>query len=156
MSLQRLLLPVPLIAVGGVGYYFWLQSQPEPLPEGIASSNGRIEAVEIDLAAKIAGRLDEVMVNEGDFVTAGQAVARMSTAVLEAQLAQAAAELKRAKTSIEASQSNVRQRESNKEAAEAVVRQREVELKLAQSNADRTSTSSRLRQLALSFCWRCR
>jgi len=139
MNLRKLLLPTVLIAVGGAGYYFWLQSQPEPLPEGIASSNGRIEAVEIDLAAKIAGRLDEVMVNEGDFVTAGQAVARMGTAVLEAQLAQAAAELERAKTSIEASQSNVRQRESNKEAAEAIVRQREVELKLAQSNADRTA-----------------
>jgi len=43
MNLRKLLLPVLLIAVGGAGYYFWLQSQPEPLPEGIASSNGRIE-----------------------------------------------------------------------------------------------------------------
>src|SRR6516165_2256910 len=42
------------------------------LPEGIARTNGRIEATELDVAAKYAGRLATVMVNEGDEVTAGQ------------------------------------------------------------------------------------
>lgn len=139
MTLRKLLFPVLLLAGGGVGYYYWLKSQADTLPAGIASSNGRIEAVEIDLAAKIAGRLDDVMVNEGDFVTAGQDVARMDTAVLEAQLAQAHAELEQAKTSIDASKSNVRQRESNKESAEAVVLQRDAELSLATNNTDRAN-----------------
>ncbi len=137
MNLRKLFWPVVLIAGGGVGYYYWLVNQPAPLPAGIASSNGRIEAVEIDLAAKIAGRLDEVMVNEGDFLTAGQNVARMNTDVLEAQLKQAKAELESAKTSIEAAKSGVLQRESNKEAAKAVVLQREAELSLAKNNAER-------------------
>ncbi len=139
MKLKSLLWPVLLVAAAGGGYYYWLRSQPEPLPEGIAASNGRIEAVEIDLAAKIAGRLDDVMAREGDFVTAGQEVARMNTDVLEAQLKQAQAELARAHTAIEAAQSSVRQRESNKAAAEAVVRQRDAELALARSNADRSA-----------------
>lgn len=139
MKLKSILWIVLLVAAAGGGYYYWLHSQPDALPEGIASSNGRIEAVEIDLAAKIAGRLDEVMASEGDFVTAGQDVARMNTDVLEAQLKQAQAELARAHTSIEAAQSSVRQRESNKAAAEAVVLQRDAELALARSNADRSA-----------------
>jgi HlyD family secretion protein len=139
MNLRKLWLPLLLILAGAIGYYYWLMSQPAPLPQGIAGSNGRIEAVEIDLAAKIAGRLNDVLVNEGDFVTAGQEVARMDTAVLEAQLKQANAELEQAQTSIEAAQSNVRQRESNKESAEATVRQRDAELKLARNNADRAN-----------------
>jgi len=137
MNRQTISWVVLLMALGGGGYYYWLQSQPEPLPAGIAASNGRIEAVEIDVAAKVAGRLDDVSVSEGDFVTAGQVVARMNTDVLEAQLKQAQAELVRDHTAIDASKSSVRQRESNKEAAEAVVRQREAELKLARGNADR-------------------
>src|SRR5271166_5171097 len=36
------------------------------LPEGIAKNNGRIEATEIDVASKYAGRLESVMVDEGD------------------------------------------------------------------------------------------
>jgi hypothetical protein len=42
------------------------------MPKGIAKTNGRIEATQIDVAAKYAGRLATVTVNEGDEVTAGQ------------------------------------------------------------------------------------
>jgi HlyD family secretion protein len=47
-------------------------SGPQPLAAGLASGNGRIEAVEIDVATKTPGRIKEILVNEGDFVTAGQ------------------------------------------------------------------------------------
>jgi len=42
----------------------------------IASGNGRIEAVEIDIAAKPGGKVKELFVDEGDFVTAGQVVGK--------------------------------------------------------------------------------
>jgi len=45
------------------------------MPEGIAKTNGRIEATQIDISAKYAGRLSSVNVNEGDEVTAGQEIA---------------------------------------------------------------------------------
>src|SRR4030081_2862787 len=45
------------------------------MPEGIVKSNGRIEATQVDVAAKYPGRLATLTVNEGDEVTAGQAVA---------------------------------------------------------------------------------
>jgi HlyD family secretion protein len=66
--------------------------------DGLASGNGRIEATEIDVAAKIPGRIKEVLVREGDFVTAGQVVALMDTDTLEAQLHEAQAQLERARS----------------------------------------------------------
>lgn len=85
-SRPKWLLPTAVIVVGGLAYLGWMYFQPEKLPDGIAGSNGRIEATEIDVAAKIAGRIESVLVHEGDFVTAGQTLARMDTAVLNAEL----------------------------------------------------------------------
>jgi HlyD family secretion protein len=56
------------------------------LPEGIAGTNGRIEATEIDVSPKYAGRLESVMVEEGDDVKAGQVIARIDSPEYEAQL----------------------------------------------------------------------
>src|SRR5262245_6314193 len=66
------LLLIALIALGGLAYFGWQYFQPPKLPPGFVSSNGRIEATEIDVAAKIAGRIRAELVDEGDFVTAGQ------------------------------------------------------------------------------------
>src|SRR5215469_16504412 len=40
------------------------------MPVGIAKSNGRVEATQIDVSAKYPGRLHDVTVDEGDDVTA--------------------------------------------------------------------------------------
>ena len=49
------------------------------MPEGIVKSNGRLEATEVDVAAKYPGRLATLTVNEGDEVTAGQVVGTISS-----------------------------------------------------------------------------
>src|SRR5258708_11321282 len=36
------------------------------MPAGVVKTNGRIEATQLDIAAKYPGRLDRVMVQEGD------------------------------------------------------------------------------------------
>lgn len=129
--MRKWLLPIAAIMIGLVAYFGWKEFQPGELPEGFVSANGRIEAVEIDVATKTAGRLLTVLVNEGDFVTAGQVLAEMDTEVLKAQLRQAEAEMRRAKTAIDTARSTVLQRESEQKAAEAVVAQRQAELDLA-------------------------
>jgi HlyD family secretion protein len=63
------------------------------LPPGFAGGNGRLEANTIYVSTKYAGRIREVLYNEGDMVEAGQVVARMDTSVLEAQLRQAVAQI---------------------------------------------------------------
>ena len=107
ITTRKWLLLTAVIVVAAVTYLGWMFLQPEKLPDGFASSNGRIEAVEINIATKTAGRLVDVQVNEGDFVTAGQVLARMDTDVLEAQLREAKAELRRAQAAVETATSLV-------------------------------------------------
>ena len=129
---------VPAAIVIGLGVWAGWHFQPQDLPDGFAAGNGRIEAVEIDIAARTAGRIREILVNEGDFVRAGQVLAKMDTAVLEAQLREAEAQLQRALIGIETAQSLVTQREAEKQAAEALIAQRKAELDAAQKRLART------------------
>ena len=132
-------LPIILIAVlGAAAYYAWDRFGDHGLPAGIAGSNGRIEAVEIDISAKIPGRVKEILVNEGDFVKAGQVLARMDTEQLQAQRRQAEAQLQRAIINVDTAKSFVAQREAEKTAAIAVVAQREAQLDAAERKFVRT------------------
>lgn len=133
------LIRIAVVAIVGVAAAAaWRFLQPQGLPEGFAAGNGRIEAVEIDVAAKTAGRVKDILANEGDFVRAGQELARMDTAVLEAQLREAEAQLRRALIGIETAQSQVTQREAEKQAAEALIAQRKAELDAAQRRVARS------------------
>ncbi len=88
------LLVVAAISAGG--FVYWQQQMASRLPDGIVSSNGRIEADQINIATKLAGRVLEISVDEGDMVDAGQIVARMDVAELNAQIRRAQAEVRRA------------------------------------------------------------
>lgn len=83
------------------------------LPEGIVKSNGRIEATQIDVSAKYAGRLQKVMVNEGDDVTAGQVIARIASPEYEAQLRGAQSQVLRAKHALAEANALIAQRTSD-------------------------------------------
>lgn len=67
------------------------------MPEGIVKTNGRIEATQVDVAAKYAGRVADVTVEEGSEVKEGEVVGRISSPETEAQLRAAQANLERAK-----------------------------------------------------------
>ena len=48
-----------LLLVAVAGYAGWQRLNGTGLPAGFASGNGRIEAVAIDISAKVAGRLSD-------------------------------------------------------------------------------------------------
>lgn len=128
-----------LVAVVAAGaYYGWTSLTGSRLPAGIASGNGRIEAVEIDVSTKIAGRIADILVDEGEFVEAGQELARMDTAQLDARRRQAEAELARARIGVETAGSLVRQQEAQREAAAALIAQRQAELDAALTRRNRS------------------
>jgi HlyD family secretion protein len=83
-----------LVVAGGVTAWYFL-SRPA-LPAGFAAGNGRLEANQIYISNKYAGRVAEVLVNEGDDVNPGQMIARMDTSSLDAQLREAVAQIKAA------------------------------------------------------------
>jgi HlyD family secretion protein len=136
---RRIWLMVGILAVLAAGaYYAWQQSRNGTLPEGLASGNGRIEAVEINASAKSPGRIKEILVDEGDFVKTGDVLARMDTTQLEAQHRQAEAQLQRAGIGVDTANTLIVQREAERTAAAAVVAQREAELDAAERTLKRS------------------
>ena len=122
---RPLALAVLIVAAAGGGYAYW-RNLPPPLPPGLAYGNGRIEADEIDISARFAGRVAELKVDEGDLVKQGQLVARMDTRDIEASLAKAEAQVQVSKHALEEAGANV-------EAQRAQVT-------LAKQELDRTTT----------------
>jgi len=106
----------------------------DALPEGFASGNGRIEATEVDVATKLAGRLVEVLAQEGERMEAGQVVARLDAEALEAGLRQAQAELRRA--------------QQDREHALALVEQRRSELDFARRDLNRVQRLTEQKRFA--------
>jgi len=114
MNKKLLIFVFVLLAAAGAGALWWQNSLRMAVPDGISSSNGRIEAERIEIATKLAGRIAKVFVTEGDWVEAGQLIAEMETFDLDAQL--------------HASEAAVRQAEQQKLQAEALLRQRRSEV----------------------------
>jgi len=139
-SKKWLVIVIVILILAGLDIAAWLIFGREDKNKGLVSGNGRIEAVEIGVAAKIAGRVKDILVREGELVTAGQVVALMDTEVLEAQHRQAEAQLKQAQSTVETKRSQLVQRRSEKVAVLALVRQREAELGVARKRAARSLT----------------
>ncbi|MEO1204776.1 MAG: HlyD family efflux transporter periplasmic adaptor subunit [Pseudomonadota bacterium] len=115
-----------VLAVAGIaGFMFFGGDGDTPVPEGIVSGNGRIEAVQVDIATKIAGRVDSVSVREGDLIRPGQLLAKIDSAQLRAQLL-------RAEADIASAESMVAQ-------AEAQIAQVSAQLTLAERELERSS-----------------
>lgn len=136
-SIIRLLIVAVAVAVAAL--LVWQMLKDDGLGEGFASGNGRVEATEIDVATKLPGRLMEVLVDEGDFVEPGQVIARMNTDTLEAELAQANAQVRQAENALQTARAIVAQRQSEQTTAEAVVQQRQAEVEAAQKRYQRTA-----------------
>ena len=130
-------LPMIILAavVIGAGFYFYKQSQRSELSSDprFASGNGRLEATEVSIATKLAGRIEKIMVDEGDFITTGQHLALMQTNVLRAQLAQAEAQRNQAEKNELSSRAQIQVRYSELEAAKATVLQKESKLEDAET-----------------------
>ena len=88
-------------AIGGVvfavlvagGYSYWKDQIASRLPEGIVSSNGRIESGQLNISTEYSGRIVDIYVREGDMADAGQVLARLDTSELDARIRGAQAEV---------------------------------------------------------------
>ncbi len=127
-----------LAAVAVLGAYAWQQWNAARQNDGLVGGNGRIEATEIDVATKYAGRVAEILVREGDFVQAGQPLARMQVDSLLAQRREAEAGREQARQAVAAARAQVALRESEYAAAQAQIVQREADLDAAQRRSVRS------------------
>ena len=133
--LSRGAIVVALLAAAALAWEF---VRPASDDGAFVQGNGRIEATEVDVAAKTAGRVAEILVNEGDFVKAGDVIARMDTRSIEAQLAQAKAQVANARSARQTALAQVAQRKADAAMAEAVLTQRHTELEVAKRTSARS------------------
>jgi HlyD family secretion protein len=122
--LRVLLLLLVVIACTASAAYWRFYLGPA-LPPGFAMGNGRLEADEIDIDTKFAGRILQLNVDEGDLVKPGQVLAVMDTRDLQASLKQYQELEQQAQHTLDEAKSNYTQQQ-------AVV-------KFAQQQVDRTS-----------------
>src|SRR3954451_5407885 len=118
------ILLLAFLAGGGVLAWQAWQARLAALPPGIASGNGRVESVQVDVTTKEPGRVEKILVREGDMVHAGQVVSKMDTVTLAAELARAEA--------------SVAEQEAKIFEVDAAIAKAESQVKEAQVEFDRT------------------
>ncbi len=129
---------VVAVVVGAVVYRRVRKAEAEAHAQ-FASGNGRLEATEISISAKLAGRIDEIKVDEGDFVKENQPLVQMQLNVLNAELAQAKAKKNQSVTAEASAIALVKVRESEVVSAKAVIDQKKSIMDGAQKRFERTA-----------------
>lgn len=119
---------IALLTLLGFGVWTVLFKPTGLPPEGFARGNGRIEADLIDISPRLAGRVAEIRVREGDRVQPGDVLAVMDTTELNSQLMRAEAAVGSAESAVGVAAAQV---------AEAVAK-----LALARSEQTRAETLS--------------
>src|SRR4051794_32282885 len=87
----RIIGPILLLALLAGGGYWWWNQSASANGAGALSGSGTIEAEDVLITSEVAGRVQSLLVDEGQEVTAGQTLAKLDPALLEAQHDQAAA-----------------------------------------------------------------
>ena len=85
--MNRKLLAAPVILVAlAAGAWWWTNNHVEPGNDLVL--RGNVDIRQVELAFNASGRVNQVLVQEGDRVTKGQLLARLDTERLQLQLAQ--------------------------------------------------------------------
>jgi len=96
---------VVLVLAGGVIWRLFLAGSG--LPPGVLGVSGRIEGDDSAVAAKLAGRIREITVREGDQVEAGQVIALLDDAQIRAREQQSEAALRQSQARLRLSRHQV-------------------------------------------------
>ena len=117
-----------VVIIAAISWQVWLNIKLSEGNDQLVSGNGRIEATDIDIATKYAGRIVDIFAREGDFVKKGQLLAQMQIDVLNAQLDEAKAQLQQTISMVASTQAQVAMRKSDVAAAKAIVVKAESDL----------------------------
>ena len=86
----KILIPVLIITVAASAYFLYFK---KPINLNQVKVSGNIEVTTVGVGFKIAGHVDRRLVDEGESVKKGQSVAKLETADLELDVANAKAQL---------------------------------------------------------------
>ena len=119
--MKKTVISLVVIAVIGLAVYWVMDYKNNAIYRNpaFASGNGRLEATEVNIAAKLAGKIEAILVEEGDYVKKSQKLVQMQTNTLKAELAQNLAMIKVKEAELASAKAVVAQRLSNFKNAES-------------------------------------
>jgi multidrug efflux pump subunit AcrA (membrane-fusion protein) len=79
-------LVVVLALIALVARQYWPEAGAEAASDDALQASGIVQAEEVSVASEFGGRIDEILVSEGDDVAAGDLLVRLDTAMLDAQI----------------------------------------------------------------------
>lgn len=109
MNLKKILIPIAVLAL--VGVVLRLTVLKGDGADGVLDASGTVEATEAELGFQLPGRIEAILVREGDRVTAGQELARLERSELDARKQQAQAQLAAARALLSEMQTGARSEE---------------------------------------------
>ena len=102
-KLKKFIFPLlMIIAIAGFLAYQKISADKNRLPENIIAGNVRLEMGRTDIASLYAGKIEDIFVNEGDEVLAGQDLVKLEDTQATTQLAAATAAKMRAEAALSA------------------------------------------------------
>ena len=146
-AVQMLVQLIVLGAVAFVGWRAWERHQRAQvqLPEGITAGNGRIEAIQVDIATKYAGRIGDVLAREGSMVAPDDLLAHIDSTEMRAELEKANAQLAKAAEDVARAAADIVQKQSTADLNEKSFARSET-LKRNKAIADQDFDESRARR----------
>lgn len=162
----RFIAPVIVIALIA-GVLWWRTQGANASTDGQLQASGTIEAEQVLITSEIAGRVQQLLADEGQEVAKGAALAQLDTALLEAQLEQSKAAVAAAEANLALLKAGARVEEiaaaealrdqakaardgaeqAAENAAQIVSNPQELDLQIAQAQAVRDAAQAALRKL---------
>lgn len=141
---------VRILLLGAVAFLGWAAWQRQErarvkLPEGIVGGNGRIEAVQVDIATKYNGRIEQVLAKEGKLVAPNEVLCQMDITEMTADLQKSQSQRLKAAEDVERAAAEVVQKEAAYTLAEKSFARAET-LKRNKAIADQDYDESRARR----------
>ena len=129
------------VLVAAICGAFWLYNavvNRKPYdPDKFVMGNGRLEATEVTISAKLGGRIEKIYVEEGDLVTNGQKLVEIQTDELRADLMKAKASLAEAEASVKEAEITISVKQAEADAAKGTVAEKKSLLRGAENKLRR-------------------
>ena len=141
---QKLLFWIVLAAAlcGAFAVYDFIANRKPYDTTKFVMGNGRIEATEVTISAKLAGRIEKIYIEEGQLVTNGQKLVEMQTDELRADLLKAKAALAEAEAKVKEAESAIAVRKAEAEAAKGTVAEKKSQLRGAENKERRFKSAA--------------
>ena len=133
ISKNKIILMIVIVVaiLATAGTWWWIRSS-----KIVSTDDARVKGMIASISTKVPGRIGAVLVNEGDNVQAGQIIAKIESAEIEVEVAQAKANFTAAQAKLAGIKAGNRPQQIAQ--AGASTAQASANLKNAQSNSERS------------------